>query len=123
MNESNVLVADDLDLVDGPKSAEVVSERLLGRLLLEVSNVDVPRRLVLVDRERDRLQHRRGLAPSDLELLAVQGELLDGRVGVEGGGGGAVEERDEHAGFLGQEADVLDGTEPDEVEELVDGRV
>lgn len=53
----------------------------------------------------------------------MQGELLDGRVGVEGGGGGAVEERDEDAGFLGQEADVLDGTEPDEVEELVDGRV
>lgn len=53
----------------------------------------------------------------------MESELFDRGVGVEGGGGRTVEEGDEDAGLLGEEPDGLDGSEADEIEELIDGRV
>ncbi len=49
----------------------------------------------------------------------MQRHLFDARVGVEGGGGGAVEEGDERTVLFGQDAHVFDGPKLDQVEQLV----
>jgi hypothetical protein len=122
VHEADVLVPDDLDLVDEAEAGEVVPELLLRHVLVQAAEVHVPAGVALADRQRDLLRDRARLAPADLELLAVEGELLDRRVRMKGGGGGALEEREEDAGLLGEDADVLERAEVDEVEELVDGR-
>jgi hypothetical protein len=122
VDEADVLVADDLDLVDEPEAGEVVAELLLGHALVESAEVDVPAGVALADRECDLLRHGRGLAPADLELLAVKRELLDRCVRVELRGGRAVEEAQEHTRLFRKDADVLERAEVHQVEELVDRR-
>lgn len=120
MDKADVLVPDDLDLIDRTEPAEVVSQRLLGDGLVEVAEVDVSRRAVLLDGQHDGRRDRARLAPPDLEFLAVELDLSHERVGVESGGGGRVDEGDEGAALLGEDFDVVDGTEADLAEELID---
>ncbi len=116
------LSPDDLDLVDEPKAAQLVAELLLRHVLVEPAEVDVAARVALANRKGDLRRDGGRLPPPDLELLPVQGELLDRRVGVERRGGRAVQEGEEDARLLGQHADTLERPEVHEVEQLVDGR-
>lgn len=121
MDETDVLVPDDLDLVDKTETAQVVPQHLLGGVLVQTSQIHVPARVALADRQGDLARHGRGFAPTDLELLAVQGQLLDGCVCVERSGGSAIQEGEEDAGLLGEDSDGLERAEVDKAEELVDG--
>lgn len=53
----------------------------------------------------------------------MQGEFLDGRIGMKSGGGGAIEEGNEDARLFGENANGFERTEANEVEEFVDGGV
>jgi hypothetical protein len=53
VNETDVLVTDDLDLVDRAETREVVSERLLRRRFVEVADVNVSRRAGLLNGGED----------------------------------------------------------------------
>lgn len=120
MDESNVLVAHNLDLVNEAESAELISELLLGHILVEASNVDVPARIALANGKCHLCRDRRRLAPTDLELLRVQRQFLDGSIGVESCCGLAVEEGEEDTRLLGQHANGFKGAEVNQVEQFVD---
>ena len=120
MHKSNVLIPDNLDLINRSEPTQIIPQRRLGRLVVQPSEVNVPRRLVLSDGLNDRGGDVGRFSPSDLEFLTVKSELLDRGVGVEGGCCGTVEEGDEDAGLLGKESNGFDGSETDEVEEFVD---
>lgn len=119
MNETNVFIPNDLDLVDRSKPLEVIPQRALIHILLQPTDVDVPRRLGLDDRHPDLGRQRRRFPPPDPEFLTMERELLDRRVGVEGGSCRAVQERNEHARFFREKPDGFDRSEPDEVQEFV----
>lgn len=121
MNKTNVLVPDDLDLVDKTEAAQVVPQHLLGSVLVQTTQIHVPARVALANRQGDLARHGRRLAPTDLELLAMQGQLLDGCVGVERSRGSAIQEGEEDARLLGEDTNGFERTEVDEAEELVDG--
>ena len=121
MHEPDPFIPHDLDLIDQPKPTELVSELLLRHVLVQTSKVHVPTRVALSDRKRNLRGHRARFPPADFQLLAVQGELLDGGVCVEEGGGVAVEEGEEDAGLFREDADRFEGTKVDEVEQLVYG--
>ena len=123
MDEPNVLVADDLDLVDEAEALQVVAQQLLRQPLVEATQVHVAAGIALLDRERHLLRHRAGLAPTNLELLAMKRKLLDCGVGVEEASSLLVQEGEEDAGLVGEDADRLEGPEVDKVEELVNGSV
>lgn len=57
--------------------------------------------------------------PADLEVMVMQADLAHQRIRVERRRGIRFEERDERAALLGQNADVLDRTEADLRQELV----
>lgn len=123
MDEADVLVPDYFDLVDRAELGADVSQVLLVGSLFEITNKHVPRCLALGDSLDDGRWHRRGFAPSNLELLTMQGEFLHRRVRMESSGGRAVQEGDEDARFLGQELDAFNRTESNEVEQLVNRRL
>ena len=122
VDETDVLVAHNLHLVDQAEAREVITQLLLGHCLVEPAEVHVATSVALLDRERNLRGHGRRLAPADLELLAVQRELLDERIGVEGCGRRAVEEGKEDTRLFGQDADRLERAEVHQVEKLIDGR-
>lgn len=72
MDKADVLVPHDFNLVDEAESAELVPELLLGHVLIKPANINVPARVALTDSQSDLCGDRRRLAPTDLELLAVQ---------------------------------------------------
>ena len=123
MDEPNVLVADDLDLVDEAEALQVVAQQLLRQPLVETTQVHIAAGVALLDRKRHLLRHRAWLAPANLELLAVKRKLLDRGVGMEEAGSLLVQEGEEDAGLVGEDADRLEGPEMDKVEELVNGSV
>lgn len=119
MDEANVLVPNDLDLIDEAKAAQIVSQLLLSHSLVQSTQVDVATGVALLDALEDLARNRACLAPADLELVAVESKLLDGGVRVEGGSGGAIKEGDEDAGLFGKDANRLQGTEVDQVQEFI----
>ena len=50
---------------------------------------------------------RRRLAPSNLELLAMEGELFDGGIRMKCRGSGTIQEGKENARLFGEDADGL----------------
>jgi hypothetical protein len=83
MHEPNVLVSDNFDLINQPKPAEIIPQLLFCRVFIQTTEVYVPARVALADRKAHLRADRRWLPPSNLELLTVKGELLDGGVGME----------------------------------------
>lgn len=51
----------------------------------------------------------------------MEGELFDGRVGMERRSSGTIKEREENARLFGEDTDRLQWTKVDEVKKLVDG--
>lgn len=96
MDEANVLVTDNLDLVDETEATKVIAELLLGRTLVKPTKIDVTACIALADSEGDLTGNRGRLAPTYLELLAMQRELFDGRIGVERACSGAIKEGKEN---------------------------
>ena len=123
VNEPNVLVPDDLDLIDQSESAQIIPEHLLRHALVKATKINVPRSITLLDALQHLTRDGAGLAPTDLELVPMELELLDVGVGMEGRGGRAVEEGDEDAGLFGKDSDGLERAEVNEVEEFVDRSV
>ena len=90
MHEADVLVAHDLDLVDQPETAEVVTQLLLRSVVIESAEIDVPTCVALTDREGDLAGNRRRLSPTDLKLLPVKGKFFDRGVSMERRGSRAI---------------------------------
>jgi len=99
--ETDTLVPYDLDLIDRSESRQIVSQFTLGQRVIQSTEIDVPGSFCHGDGLHNLRGNSRRFAPTDLELLTVQGELLHRRIGVEGGSSGSIQERDEDAGFLG----------------------
>ena len=105
MHKADVLVTDNLDLIDQAKAAKVVPELLLCRTVVQSTEIDVAACIALADGQRDLAWHGRRLAPSNLELLAMEGELFDSGVGMKRRSSGAIEEREENARLFREDAD------------------
>jgi hypothetical protein len=97
VHKTDVFITDDLNLIDQAKAAEVVTELLLCRALIKSAEIDITACVALTDGQRDLAWHGRRLAPSNLELLAMEGKFFDRGIGMERGGSGAIEEREENA--------------------------
>src|SRR5260221_12876175 len=105
VHKTDVLVTDNLDLIDQAKAAKVVTELLLCRTLVQSTKVDIAACVALTNGQRDLARHRRRFAPSNLELLAVEGELFDSGIGMERRSSGTIEGREENARLLRGNAD------------------
>jgi hypothetical protein len=69
---------------------------LLGRTLIKPTKIDVTACVALTDGEGDLAGDRGRLSPTNLELLAMKSELLDGCIGVERAGNRAIKEGEEN---------------------------
>ena len=120
MDEADTLVPDNLDLVDEPKAAKIVTQLCFGNVFVQAAEIDVARGITLLDSEKDRRWHGAGLSPSDLEFDTMQRELLEGGIGVERSSGSTIEEGNESTRFLSENANRFNGAKFDETEEFVD---
>ena len=102
----DILVLDDLHLVDKPKPTHIVSELLLCRTLVQLTKVYISAHVALLDHQLHLHAHRGRLPPANLELLSVQRQLLNCRVGMEGSSSGCIKERHD---FLGRTRIDLSG--------------
>lgn len=123
VDEPNTLVPDNLHLIDQSEAVHIIPQSSFRQVRVQPSDKNVPRSLGQSDPLDDIVRNRRRFAPTDLKLLTSKRELLDGGVGVEGGGGGSIEEGDENTRLLGEEADGFDGSEANEVEKFIDSGV
>ena len=73
MDETDVLVPDDLDLINQAEPAEVIPQLFFSRVLVQPSEVHVPASVVLLNRQCDLAGNRGGPSPTNLQLLSVQG--------------------------------------------------
>lgn len=83
MDKANVLVTDNFDLVNETEATKVIAELFLGRTLVEPTKIDVAACIALAYSEGNLARDWGRLAPTNLELLAVQRKLFDGGIGVE----------------------------------------
>ena len=105
MNKANVLVPNDLDLINQTEPAEIVPQLFFGRVLIKSPEVHVSAGVALLNCQGDLARNRGRLSPADLQLLSVQRQFLDDRVGVELGGSRRVQEGQEDARLLGKHSD------------------
>lgn len=121
VDETNGLLTDQLDGIDGSKLAQILTDLVLANVLRKVSKIDVPRGTRLLDRQGDGGWHWGRLAPSDLDILAPDSQLLQDGIRVEMGGRGAVQEGDEGAVLVGEETDGLDLSGTNVAQDLLGG--
>lgn len=122
MNETDILIPNDLDLIDQPKSAEIIPELLLCHALVETAKIHVPACIALADGKSHLGRNGRRLSPTNLKLLSVERQLLDRGVRVESSSGRAIQKGQKHARFFGEDADRFERPKVHEVEQLVDRR-
>lgn len=108
VDKGDVLLTDDLDGVNGAKLAQILTEFLIGHLLGQVTQVHISRGTRLLDSQSNRGRHLGRLAPTNLDILTLDAELFQDGIRVEVGGGASVQEGDEGAVLVGQQADRLD---------------
>lgn len=121
MNEPNRLLLDDLDGIDGAEFAQLLAQLLLRHLLGQVSEIDITRCTGLLHGQGDGSGNLRGLPPAHLDVIALDGKLLQDCVGMEVGGRVAIEEGDERAVLVREQAHRLDLAAADVVEDLFGG--
>ena len=121
VNESDILVPNDLDLVNKTKTAQIIPELLLCHVFVEATKIDVATGIALTDGKRNLGGDRRRLTPTNLQLLSVEAEFLDCGVGMEGSCSARIQERQEDARLFGKDSNRLKGTEVHQVQKLVDG--
>jgi len=119
VHKSNVFLPDDLDCVNGTKLAKIFTQLLLSDLLGQVSEVDIPRGARLLDSESNRCGNLRGFAPTNLDILALDAELFQDGIRVEMRSGARVQERDEGAVLIREQADRLDLAATDMAQDLL----
>jgi hypothetical protein len=83
VHETDVLVPHNLHLVDQPKPAQIVSQLLLGHILIQTTDIHISARVALLNAQRHLTWHGAWLSPTNLKLLTMQGQFLDRRVGME----------------------------------------
>lgn len=120
MDEADILVTDDLDLVNQSETAEIVAEHLLGHAFIQSTKIDVTAGIALLDALQNLARDWAGFSPTNFEFVSVKSDLLDGRVGMESSGGRSIQERNEDARLFGQDANGLEGTEMNQIQELID---
>lgn len=110
VHKGNVLLAHNLDGINGTKLAEILTKFLLGNVLGQVAEVHISGSTRLLNSQVNRGGHLRGLAPADLDILSLDAELFQDGIRVEVSGRGGVQERDEGAVLIGKKTDRLDLT-------------
>ena len=102
MDETNALVPDDLDLINQAQPAKVTPQQFFSRVLIQFSEIHDPAGVVLLNRQTDLAWNRGRLSPTNLQLLSVQGQLLDDSVCIKVGIGGDTQEGQEDTRLLGE---------------------
>lgn len=110
VDKADALLADQLDGINGTELAQVGPQLLLGDIFGEVAKVDIPGRTGLLNGQGDGSRHLGGLSPTDLDILTLDGELLQDGIRMEVGSRRAVQEGDEGAVLIRQESDRLNRT-------------
>ena len=110
VDETNRLLAHNLDCVNETKLAQIFAELFLGHILRQVAQVHIAGGTRLLHSKRNRSGDLRWLAPTNLDVLTTNRQLFQDCVRVEVGGRAAVKERDESTVLVGQEPDRFDLT-------------
>ncbi len=105
MDESDVLLSHNLNGIDGAELTQVLAQFLIRDVLRQVSEVDVARRARLLDGQSDRGGYLGGLAPADLDILALDAELFQDGIRVEMSGRAGIQEGDEGTILVRKQAD------------------
>ena len=71
VDETNILVSDDLDLINQTEPTEVIPQLFFGRVLVQTTEIDVPAGVALLNCQCDLTGNRGGLSPTNLQLLPV----------------------------------------------------
>ena len=118
MDKPNAFLLHKFDGINGAKLPQLLPQLLFRHILWQVPNVNIARRARLLHSKRYRGRYLRGLSPAHLDVVALDGQLLQDRVGVEVGGRIAVEERNEGAVLVRKESHRLNLAATDVVENL-----
>ena len=121
VDKPNGLFLDDLDGIDGTKPGQLLAQLILRHLLGQVPQVHVTRCARLLHSQSNGRGHLRGLPPTHLDIVALDGQLLQDRIGMEVRRGVAVEEGDERAVLVWQQPHRLDLPAANVVEDLFGG--
>jgi len=105
VNEADVLVPDDLDLINQTEPTEVVPQLFFGCVLIQTTEVHVSAGIALLNCQSDLAGNWGRFSPTDLQLLPMQRQLLNDRVGIELSGGRGVQEGQEDARLLREYSD------------------
>ena len=92
VDEADVLIPDDLDLINQTEPAEIISQLFFGRVFIQTTEVHVPAGIALLNCQSDLAGNWGGLSPANLQLLSVQRQFLNNRIGIELGGYLGVQE-------------------------------
>lgn len=123
VDKGNVLLPDDLDRVNGTELSKILAQLLVANLFGEVTQIDISRGARLLNSQSDRGRDLGGLAPANLDVLALDAELFQDGIRVEVGGSIGIEERDEGAVLVGEKADRLNLAATDVTQNLLGRRV
>lgn len=119
MDETNGLLADQLNGVNWAKLSKILSDLLLGNIFWKVTQVDISGGTILLNGQCDRGWDWRWLSPSDLDILSSNGQLLQDGIRVEVSSRGAIQERDESTVLVWQKTNRLNLSRADMTEDLL----
>ncbi|KAH3665175.1 hypothetical protein OGATHE_003990 [Ogataea polymorpha] len=119
VRKRDLLLGQDFDRIDVSVVLEVVEQLLLGHARVQTPQVHVSGGVVARDTRGHHGLNGRGPAPANLELVAADGEVFQGGVGVEQHGRVLVQKRHERAVFGRHDFQRLHGAGTDVVEQLV----
>jgi len=71
VDETDVLVPDDLDLINQAEPAEIIPQLFFSRVLVQTTEVYIPAGVALLNCQSDLAGNRGGFSPTDLQLLSV----------------------------------------------------
>ena len=121
MDETNVLVPNDLYLINQTKPAEVVPQLFLGRVLVQTAKIHVSAGVALLNCQGDLAGNWGRFSPTDFQFLSMQRQLLDDRISVKLSRSRSIQEGQEDTRLLRQYSDRFEGAEVNEIEKFVNG--
>ena len=71
MDETNVLIPDNLDLINQPEPPEIIPQLFFSCVLVQPSKVHVLAGIALLNHQSDLAGNWGGLSPTNLQLLSV----------------------------------------------------
>lgn len=121
VDEGAGFLAEGVDELDLAVLGEVLSETLFGEGLVEVADVHVPRSAAADSQGDGRWKGAGVLAPSNLQTSVVDHEALKVAQRVERSRRCRIDERDEADVLVGDVADVVQKSTPDNIANFFDG--